>query len=485
MQRDSVHGIWSSQFAFILAATGSAVGLGNIWKFPYITGEYGGGAFVLVYLLFVLILGIPVMMAEILLGRRGRRSPINTMRMLAREERATRLWCFPGYAGVLAGFLILSYYSVVAGEVIAYVFRAAAGVFENQTPDGVRSILYSFQGNAENLLGWHTIFVVMTMLVVARGVRSGLEKAVRFLMPLLVILLLMLVFYGMTSSGFDRAVRFLFQPDFNKLFYRANESGSVVFTLEGVWVALGHAFFTLSLGMGAIMVYGAYLHRDASIGRAALTVALADTSVGLLAGLAIFPIVFSNNMAPNAGPGLIFETLPVVFGAIPGGALVGTMFFALLLFAAWTSAISLIEPAVAWLVESRRWSRARAATVLGMLVWMLGIASIFSATGVTLGDIATRIVSLFVVVEHPLRGGIYDSNWFMLIDTLTTRILLPLGGLTVVLFVGWRMRIMAVRDEAGFASRRLFRLWYLTLRYLTPLAVLAVFIVGIIEGFLR
>jgi NSS family neurotransmitter:Na+ symporter len=275
----------------------------------------------------------------------------------------------------------------------------------------------------------------------------------------------------------------MFEPDFSKLIYKVNASGNRVLTMEGIWTALGHAFFTLSLGMGAIMVYGSYLRRDVSIGKAAVTIALADTSIGLLAGLAVFPVVFTNNMSANAGPSLIFETLPVVFGAIPGGAFVGGLFFVLLLFAAWTSAVSLIEPAVAWLVENRRFTRVRAATTLGVLVWLLGIASIYSATGVRLGDIVRKISSFFGVIEKPFRGGIYDMDWFLLIDALTARILLPLGGLSVIIFVAWRMRTASVRQELDFSSRRLFNIWYFVARYVTPIAVIAVFIIGIINGF--
>lgn len=239
--RASIHGQWSTRMAFILAATGSAVGLGNIWKFPYITGENGGGAFVLIYLVCIAAIGVPIMMAEVLLGRRGRQSPINTMMTLAAEEKRPAPWALLGWMGVLAGFLILSYYSVIAGWALSYVFRTAGGMFVGATADGVSSIFSQFVSNPESLLAWHTIFMVATMIVVARGVQHGLEKAVRYLMPALFILLIILVFYSMTTGYFSQGLAFLFSPDFSKI------------TSETILVAMGHAFFTLSLGMGAIM----------------------------------------------------------------------------------------------------------------------------------------------------------------------------------------------------------------------------------------
>ncbi|MDH5471207.1 MAG: sodium-dependent transporter, partial [Gammaproteobacteria bacterium] len=365
-QRKSIHGQWSGRLAFILAATGSAVGLGNIWKFPYITGENGGGAFVMTYLLCIAVIGLPIMMAEVLIGRRGRQSPINTMRELAADAGASRYWVLLGWAGVVAGFLILSYYSVIAGWALAYVFRAAAGLFTGLTADGVQSIFHDLIGEPERLMAWHTLFMVMTMIIVARGVRSGLEKAVRFLMPALLVLMLVLMGYAWNSGYFEQGVEFLFRPDFSKI------------TPNAVLTAMGHAFFTLSLGMGAIMVYGSYLPDRISIARASVAISIADTAVALLAGMVIFPIVFANSLDPGAGPGLIFQTLPIAFGHMPYGAFFGMLFFILLVFAAWTSAISLIEPAVAWLVENRGHSRVNASVVAGISTWLFGLLTVFS-----------------------------------------------------------------------------------------------------------
>ncbi len=468
-QRTSIHGQWSSRLVFILAATGSAVGLGNIWKFPYITGEHGGGAFVLVYLLCIALVGIPIMIAEVMLGRRGRQSPINTMRSLLAEEGAHRGWSLLGWSGMIAGFLILSYYSVIAGWALAYVFRTGSGLFVGATADGVSAIFGEFAGSPERLLGWHTLFMLMTMIVVARGVRSGLEQAVKFLMPALLVILLLLVGYAMASGDFMHGVRFLFQPDFSRL-----DQGAIL-------VAMGHAFFTLSLGMGSIMVYGSYLPKEASIASSAVIIALADTAVALLAGMAIFPIVFGNGLEAGAGPSLIFQTLPLAFGQMPWGSFIGGLFFVLLVFAAWSSAISLIEPAVSWLVENRGWSRVYASTMTGAVTWALGIASIFSFSGVTLQDI---ILSLVGGEGEPAAGGLLAMTVFDILDYLTANIMLPLGGLFIALFAGHVMSRESVREELAMRSPLMFRLWFGTVRTVTPVLVVLVFLsaIGVIGG---
>ncbi len=441
----TIHGQWSSRWTFVLAAAGSAVGLGNIWKFPYITGENGGGAFVLVYLMCIAAIGLPIMMAEIMLGRRGRHSPINTMRLLSTSENASRHWQYVGWMGVIAGFLILSYYSVIAGWALAYVFRAANGVFVGANADQIGEIFSTLVASSERLLAWHTLFVVMTMIVVARGVKSGLEQAVRFLMPSLFVILILLVGYAMTTDGFMQGLNFLFAPDFSKL------------SAAGVLTAMGHAFFTLSLGMGAIMVYGSYMPKKASIASTALIIVAADTLVALMAGMAIFPVVFSNGLEPGAGPGLIFQTLPVAFGRMPGGQFFGTLFFVLLVFAAWTSSISLIEPAVAWLVENHGMNRVTASVWAGVAVWLLGIGTIFSFN-------EWSDVKLF------------GKHFFDLLDFLTANIMLPLGGFLIAVFAAWAMKMETAREELEMHSEGLFRAWRFCIRYIAPSAVLIVFL---------
>ncbi|BCU07717.1 sodium-dependent transporter [Allochromatium tepidum] len=458
----SIHGQWSSRFVFILAAVGSAVGLGNIWKFPYITGENGGGAFVLVYLICIALIGVPIMMAEILMGRRGRRSPINTMRALVAEEKAHPAWRWLGWLGVVTGLLILSYYSVIAGWALAYVFRAGAGLFTGANADAASALFKDLLGSPESMLAWHTIFMAMTGAVVARGVRGGLEKAVTVLMPALFALLVVLVLYALYEGDFGRGFAFLFHPDISKVFQHCEllESGvkSCRFNGEPLLIALGHAFFTLSLGMGAIMVYGSYMPGNASIARATLTIVVADTTAALLAGLAIFPIVFANGLEPASGPGLVFQTLPIAFGAMPGGRFFGMLFFVLLVFAAWTSAISLIEPAVAWLVENRGMRRVSATFGVGVLAWFLGIGSVLS-------------FNLWSGESFQLLG----KTWFDLLDYLTANILLPLGGLFIALFAGWVMSRSASRGELRLGDGLGYRTWRFLVRYVSPALVVIVF----------
>ena len=454
-KRTSIHGQWSSRLVFILAATGSAVGLGNIWKFPYIAGENGGGTFVLVYLLCIALIGIPIMMAEILIGRRGRQSPINTMQTLAQEEGRSSGWVALGWMGVVAGFLILSYYSVIAGWALSYVFRTGSGAFIGVTADGASNIFSELVSDPEKLLAWHTIFMVMTMIVVARGVKSGLEVAVRFLMPALLALLLMTVAYSMTTGHFMDGVNFLFTP------------GSI--SGQGILIAMGHAFFTLSLGMGAIMVYGSYLPQHTSIAKASIMIALADTTVALLAGLAIFPIVFANGLEPGVGPGLIFKTLPIAFGHMEAGTMIGTAFFVLLTFAAWTSAISLIEPAVAWLVENMGVNRIYAAVWIGIFTWVLGIGSLLSFN--LWSDYTWSVPFLFD-----------NKNFFDTLDYITANLMLPLGGLFIAIFAAWLMREESTRDELETYDI-FYRGWRFLVRFVTPIAVIIVFlnVIGVIS----
>jgi NSS family neurotransmitter:Na+ symporter len=445
--RRSIHGQWSSRWAFVLAAAGSAVGLGNIWRFPYLTGENGGGAFVLVYLAAVAVVGLPVMMAEVMLGRRGRQSPINTMRTLAAEGGLSPLWQYLGWMGMLAGFLILSFYAIVGGWTVAYVVRSAGGVFDGLAPEAMGAVFDGLVGDPERLLAWFTLFMVMTTLVVSRGVRSGLEQANKVMMPALFLILVVLVGYAMGNGRFAEALAYLFTPDFSRV------------TADSVLAAMGQAFFSLSLGMGAIMAYGSYLSEHASIPRTTLQVAGMDTLVALLAGIALFPLVFAYGFEPQAGPGLVFKVLPAAFGQMPGGRLVGTLFFVLLTFAAWTSSISLLEPIVAWLVENRGFSRVRAAALAGGVGWVLGLAS---------------LLSLNVWSGYTLFGkGVFD-----LLDFVTANVMLPLGGMLIAVFAGWRLARAASVAELGLGDGLAYRLWWVLIRYVTPVAVLIVLLNG-------
>ncbi len=443
MTQKRIHGVWTNRWTFILAATGSAVGLGNIWKFPYITGENGGGAFVLVYLLCILLIGLPVMMAEVLIGRRGRQSPINSMKFVTQEAGLHGIWTGVGWMGVVAGLMIMAFYSVVAGWVLKYIFATAAGDFaqaDGILADGAFGALLARQG--EQLL-WQSIFVVMTAAVVAAGVTRGLGMVARVMMPFLFVLLILLLIYGMVKGDFARGFLFLFDFKFDAL------------TWDAVLVAMGHSFFTLSLGMGAIMAYGAYMPDHASIGRTIVTVGALDTLVALAAGLALFPIVFAiPALEPTAGPGLMFVSLPVAFGNMPFGALFGALFFILVALAAWSSAVSLIEPGVAWMVESCKLTRVAATALLSFIAWLGGIACIYV-------------------------GRVFD-----ILDALTSQIILPLGGLFIALFVGWGMRKAVVRSEMDGEGHPLFDIWLVVLKYVSPLLVALVMIATLVQKWL-
>ncbi len=408
-------------------------------------GQGGGGAFVLVYLVCIVLIGIPIMMSEVLLGRRARLSPVNTMRVLAQQEGASPGWQFVGWLGMATGFLILSFYGVVAGWTLAYVFHSASGAFAMENPQHIKALFGAFVTDPQRVLVWHTLFMAMTTLIVARGVQAGLEKAVKVMMPVLFILLLALVFYSMGSGGFDEGWEFLFKTDFDKL------------TPAVILGAMGQAFFSLSLGMGAIMIYGSYLPQRSSIGGSTFLIVIADTVVALLAGLAVFPIVFANGLEPAAGPPLIFETLPIAFGQMPGGTFWGTLFFVLLVFAAWTSAISLIEPAVAWLTETRGVRRVLAAVLTGGFAWLLGMLTIMSFS-----DWAFSFRFLGVEKTH----GFFD-----IFELLTTNITLPLGGILIALFAGWTIRRSHSQEELKLGSLAGFEIWLFLTRFVSPVMV--------------
>lgn len=436
---------WSTRMAFILAAAGSAVGLGNIWKFPYITGENGGGAFVLVYLACILIIGIPVMMAEIALGRRGRHNPAQGIASIVKEAGAHPFWKIIGVMGLLAGFMILMFYTVVAGWAFAYVPKAVTGSFSGTSPDDIGKMFGDMLADPVGLSIWGTVVLVLTMAIVKRGLQGGLEKAVNTLMPGLLVMLLVMVGYAMSSGHFKQGLDFLFAPDFSKL------------TASSILVALGHAFFTLSLASGAIMTYGSYLPKNVSIARTTMFIAVMDTVVALLAGLAIFPLVFANGLEPGAGPGLIFVTLPIAFGQMPFGDAFGALFFVLLSVAALTSAISLLEPTVSWLTERFNMTRGKACVVTGALLWVGGF-------GV--------VASLNIGADITIAG----KTFFDILDYLTANWLMPLGGLLMAIFCAWVLKRSDMQEELAMGNGLLFNAWTFTMRYVTPIAIIIVFL---------
>ena len=445
---ESVHGMWSSRLMFIMAAAGSAVGLGNIWRFPYIAGENGGGAFVLVYLGCIFLIGVPIMASEILLGRAGRQSPINAMRDLVAHSNANPLWQAIGWMGALAGFMILSFYAVIAGWAMSYLVQMGSGAFTGADAVQATAAFDALTDDVGAVVGWHTLFMMMTIGIAARGVGAGLESTVKILMPALFFLLVVLVIYsGVTSGKFTEGLSFLFSFNIEKL------------TWNGVLMAMGQAFFTLSLGMGAIMAYGAYMPKDASIISTATTIALLDTVVALMSGMVIFPLVFANGLESSAGPGLMFVTLPLAFGQMTGGAFFGAVFFLLVTFAAITSSISLVEPAIAWLIERLKTTRTKAALVVGGLAWLMGLGSAFS----------------FNIWEdlHFVRG----MTFFDLMDYVSNNILLPLGGVLIALFAGWGIDQQITRDQLA-VSPGMYQAWRFVTRFIAPAAVFLVFLLA-------
>ena len=428
----SSHPIWTNRWTYILATTGAAVGLGNIWKFPYIAGENGGGAFVLMYLLCILLLGLPILIAEVMLGRKGRANPVHAMLAQAKNAGVSKGWSFIGIMGVAAGIMILMYYSVVAGWSLEYVFQSATSNYMGKTPTDVAAGFGVFAEDTTRQLIWHSLFISVTAFIVGLGVTRGIGNAVNILMPILFLLLLMLLWYAYKNGEFMRGLTFMFSADFSKL------------TGQSLLTAMGHAFFTLSLGMGTIMVYGSYMPENQSIPGASVTVAFLDTLIALIAGMAIFPLVFASGLEPGSGPGLLFETLPIAFSDMWGGAFFGTGFFILVSIAALSSSISLIEPGIAWL-EKLGITRIAATVGLALLCWLGGVASIFS------------------------------SEVFDTLDFITANIMLPLGGLLIAIFVGWKLGYTRVRKEVTGVNNGLFNVWFVVLRFITPIGVIVVF----------
>jgi NSS family neurotransmitter:Na+ symporter len=431
---------------FVLAAAGSAVGLGNIWKFPYIAGENGGGAFVIVYLVCIALVGVPIMMAEVMMGREGRQSPINTMRTLTDAHGRSPLWVLIGWMGVLAGFLILSYYVVIAGWALHYIWKMADGTFAGATADVANQTFNDFLADPWALMFWQTVFMAATVWIIARGVIKGLESAIRWFMPLLFVLLMVLLGYAVTSDGFSQGWDFMF--DFNWSALDAN----------AVLIAMGQAFFTLSLGMGAIMAYGAYLPSGTSITTTVVTIAGLDTLVALAAGLAIFPIVFANGLEPGQGPGLMFVTIPLAFGQMPLGLVFGTAFFVLVSFAAITSAISISEPALAYLVEQYNAKRSRVAITLGVIGWLLGVGTVLSFN---------HWADVHVVGE---------LTYFEFVDYTSQNVLLPLGGLFIALFAAYALPRSVIGEQLGITDGWRSVTWKVFCGMVAPAGVLAVFL---------
>ncbi len=449
---------WGSKLGFILAAAGSAVGLGNVWKFPYVTGQNGGGAFVLLYLLAIVLVGLPIMMGEILIGRMAQKSTVSAFRSLAPKSA----WPLVGWLGVIAGMIILSYYSVVAGWSLHYIYLSLSGAIGGADPEAVKELFGGLYVDTTANLGWHAVFMVVTAVIVIGGVQQGVERAATFLMPALFLMMTAMLVYAMTLPGFGEAVDFIFGVRFDQV------TGATV--LE----ALGQSFFTLSLGMGAMLTYGSYLSKQDDLVTSALSISALDTAVALMASLVLFPITFSYGIDPADGPGLVFQNMPAAFAQLPGGALWSTAFFLLLSFAALTSSISLLEVVAAYFIDERGWTRRQAVIVLGAFIFVLGVPSALSggsqAFGAGFKDLTAPV---FAIV------GKEGMNWFDTFDYIASNMLLPLGGLGIALFSAWRMGERARRAEIAAGStlgkiEALYLAWLQLLRYLVPLAIVTV-----------
>ena len=440
--------IWKGNSTFILAAAGSAVGLGNIWKFPYMVGSNGGSAFVIIYLLCILAIGLPVMASEVLIGKYGRKSPINSLKALAKENAISENWKYLGILGALAGILILSYYSVFAGMALSYIFNFFPSGLENPSEYSAR-YFSELSSSHWILIFWHSTFLMITCWIVAMGVVKGIGRSVSILMPFLFLFIILISFYSSYIGNFNETIFFLFKPDFSSI------------TPEVVISAMGQAFFSLSIGMGAIMAYGAYMPERQVIGKTVLTIIILDTFVALSAGIAIFPIVFSNtSLEVSAGPGLIFETLPVAFYSLPFGNLFSIIFFTLISIAALSSSISLLEPFTAWMEEKLKMHRRIIVVCLGFIVWFLGIGSIFS----------------FNIWSDLKFLGL---NFLELMDYLTNNIMLPVGGFFISIFVGWVLPNSLVQNYLKL-NDQLFKIFIFFLKYISTGAIALIFLYSVL-----
>ena len=444
---------WSSRFAFLMAAVGSAVGLANIYRFPYTAGVSGGGAFVLIYLGAVLLMALPLVVAELTVGRRGKAAPPQAIRNVAAESGLSPNWGWMGVVlGGIGGMLALSFYSVVGGWTMAFMVEMATGGL-GESADEARQMFGNLNSRPWALLAWFTAFIWATILISARGIRAGVERAVKLMMPALFVILVLMVVYAASVGDFSGAVRFLFTPDFSKV------------DANVVLAAAGQAFFSVSVGLTALVAYGSYIRRTTSIPQSALIIVSVDTLVALLAGLAIFPIIFAFGVEADAGPGLVFITLPIVFAGMPGGVIFGTLFFTLLLFAALTSSIGMIEAPVSWLAERTRLNRTGAAILAGSISWLLGILAALSFN--LLADV------------HPLGGlSLFEGKTFFdLFDFTVVNLMMPIGGILIAVFLGWRVKRRYSEDELyGDSPTFWYGAWRFLLRYVAPVVLLGIFV---------
>ena len=441
---------WSSRFAFLMASVGFAVGLGNIWRFPYVTGENGGAAFVLIYLACAFGIGVPILMSELLIGRRGQGSPTSAMANTAAESGRSKHWRLVGGMGLLAAYTIEIVYAVVVGWVLWYLFKAISTGFVGYDAAVANAEFASVLDSNAGMLAWTLLGLLITGIIIYAGVKDGIERAVSVMMPAMFVLLVGLAVYNYFAGGMGQAIEWLFTPDFSKINFAT------------VLAAIGQAFFSLGVAMAGMMVYGAYLPRSISITNSVLIIVIIDTGVALLAGLVIFPAVFNNGLDPAAGAGLIFQTLPVAFAQMPGGYLFSVLFFLMLSVAGITSMVGLVESVTAWLEDRFDLPRHKSA------VLVVGSIAVFSILS---------ILSYNLIDEIRIAGRNFNDS----MDYFSNQILLPLGGLFIALFAGWGMKKEATRDELTTLNATTYAIWHFLVRFVVPPAVAIIFYMGVTE----
>ena len=429
---------WASRYAFLMAAIGSAVGLGNLWRFPFQAGQNGGSAFVIIYLVCVVIVAYPILIAELAIGRHKGLSAVGSARQLALDVGKSRNWAVVGWTGVIASFIILTTYSIIAGQVLAYSVMSVSGEFAQYATNDAAQTLSLYAGPTHALM-WHTLFMVVTILIVSAGLHGGIERVVTVLMPIFFVMLAGLCVYALTTGAAKDAIKYLFAPDFSAL------------TPTIVLAALGQAFFSIGVGAAIMITYGSFLPKEEHIGGSAAIIAGSDTVVAMVAGLMIFPIVFAHGLDPAAGSGLIFGALPAVFAGMPGGSIIGGLFFFLAFIAALTTSISILITVSAVVVEELGLNRIKSAFIVGALAWAVGAA--------------TLMISEL-------------SGW---LEYLSGSVLLPLCGLLVAALAGWVVPRNIMRNELSGTSDGLFKFWRVLIRYLATIAIALILLLGIDE----
>jgi NSS family neurotransmitter:Na+ symporter len=437
-------GKWGSKFGFVLAAAGSAVGLGNIWRFPYAAGKNGGFLFVFFYLLSILLIGLPVLIAETSLGRFSGKNPVGAFKKIKPKGP----WKLVGYLGVFTGIMILSYYTMIAGWSIGYLYKAVTGKFKAITSAGAENMYNSFTADSLLQILLLGIFLALTIYVVSRGVSGGIEKFSKILMPALLVILILLLVRSLTLSGASEGLEFYLKPDFSKL------------NAKVIIEAMGQAFFSLSLGMGAMITYGSYLSKKENLPSATTWVVFFDTFIAIMAGFIIFPALFSQGMDPAAGEGIMFNILPVLFAKMPGGTIFGPLFFLLLCIAALTSTVSLLEVATAYCIDEKKWNRKKSAILVGVITFFVGIPSVLS----------------YGNIKFFKKLPLINISFFALMDKLWSELALSIGALFTAIFVGyvWKTSSALKEINQGTKKYRFAFIWRISVKFLSPLLIIAI-----------